>query len=68
MIVVFEKEYLRELYEKGETGDKKHHFQPEIVRKYKHCINLMRRVPDTNALLKYNGLNFENLKGNKAGV
>jgi proteic killer suppression protein len=68
MIVTFEKEYLRDLYETGKSDDKKHRFQPEIVHKYKHCINLMRRVPDTNALAKYNGLNFENLKGDKAGL
>jgi len=68
MIVTFEKEYLRDLYEIGKTDDKKHRFQPEIVQKYKHCINLMRRVPDTIALAKYNGLNFENLKGDKAGI
>jgi proteic killer suppression protein len=68
MIVTFEKEYLRDLYEAGKTDDKKHRFQPGIVRKYKQCINLMRRVPDTNALAKYNALNFENLKGDKQGI
>jgi len=68
MIVTFEKEYLCDLYEKGKTYDKKYRFQPEIVRKYKHCINLMRHVPDTISLAKYKGLNFENLKGVKAGI
>lgn len=68
MIVTFEKEYLRDLYETGKADDKRHRFQPEIVRKYQYCINLMRRVPDTNSLAKYNGLNFENLKGDKAGI
>jgi proteic killer suppression protein len=68
MIVTFEKEYLRDLYEKGKADDKKHRFQPEIVRKYKHCIDLMCRVSDTIALAKYNGLNFENLKGAKTGT
>ena len=68
MIVTFEKDYLRDLYETGKTADKKHRFQPEIVRKYKHCVNLMCRVPDTNALKKYNGLNFENLQGDKQGI
>ena len=68
MIVTFEKEYLRDLYETGETASKKHRFQPEIVRKYRLCISLMRRVPDTNALKKYNGLNFENLQGDKQGI
>ena len=50
MIVTFEKEYLLDLYETGKTSDKKYRFQPGIVRKYKQCINLMRRVPDINAL------------------
>ena len=68
MIVTFEKEYLRNLYESGKTKDKKHRFQPEIVRKYRQCINLMRRVPDTKALAKYHGLNFENLQGDKQGI
>jgi len=68
MIVTFEKEYLRDLYEIGKTTDKKHRFQPEIVWKYRQCINLMRRVSGTNALKKYNGLNFESLQGNKRGI
>jgi proteic killer suppression protein len=68
MIVTFEEKYLQELYAMGKTNDKTHRFQPEIVRKYQYCINLMRRSPDTNALTKYNSLNFENLKGDKAGI
>ena len=68
MIVTFEKEYLRDLYVLGKTTDKKYRFQPEIIRKYKHCINLLRNVPDTNALLQYNSLNFEKLIGNKQGL
>jgi proteic killer suppression protein len=68
MIVTFEKEYLRDLYETGRAADKKHRYQPEIVRKYRLCINLMRHVPDTNALAKYNGLNFKNLRGDKQGI
>ncbi|GHT71701.1 hypothetical protein AGMMS50239_40930 [Bacteroidia bacterium] len=67
MIVTFEEKYLQELYETGKATDKKHRYQPEIVRKYQYCIKLMHRVADTNALAKYNGLNFENLKGDKAG-
>ena len=68
MIVTFDKEYLRDLYETGKTKDKKYRFQPEIVRKYKHCIDFLRRVPNINAIAKYNGLHFENLKGDKTGV
>ena len=68
MIVTFEKNYLRDLYETGKTVDKKYRFQPEIVRKYKKCINLMRHAPDTKSLAKYNGLNLENLQGDKQGI
>jgi proteic killer suppression protein len=65
MIVYFEEKYLRDLYETGKTSDKKHRFQPETVRKYKQCINLLNSVPDTDALIKYNSLNFEKLSGDK---
>ncbi|GAB6012771.1 type II toxin-antitoxin system RelE/ParE family toxin [Viscerimonas tarda] len=57
-----------ELYEDGKTTDKKHRFQPEIVRKYKRCIDLMSDLPDSNALTKYNGLNYEKLQGDKKGL
>ncbi len=68
MIVTFDKKYLRDLYETGKTESKKFRFQPEIVEQDKRCINLMRRVSDTTELARYNGLNFENLKGDKQGV
>lgn len=32
MIVTFEEDYLRELYEDGQTSDKKHRYQPQICR------------------------------------
>jgi proteic killer suppression protein len=31
-------------------------------------IDVMIDQPDTSALKKYNGLNYENLKGDKAGL
>ena len=34
MVVKFEEKYLSEMYETGKSTDKKHRFQPEIVRKY----------------------------------
>ena len=68
MEVTFDKIYLKELYELGKTDDKKHRFQPEIVRKYIRVIDLMISQPDTMALLKYNALRYEQLKGDKAGL
>lgn len=68
MIVIFEKEYLRELYEHGNSRDKKHRYQPDVIRKYVRCVDLMRSVPEVKVLARYNGLNLEELKGNKSGV
>ena len=58
MIVTFDKEYLKELYESGKANDKKHHFQPEIIRRYKRCIDIMISVSNITALYKYNGIEF----------
>jgi proteic killer suppression protein len=68
MEVTFEKSYLQELYQTGKTTDKKYHFQPAIIRKYIRIIDLMIDQPNTLALKKYNGLNYEKLKGDKAGL
>lgn len=38
MIVIFDKDYLRELYLTGRS-DKKHRFQPEIISRYKRRID-----------------------------
>ncbi|MBN2765132.1 MAG: type II toxin-antitoxin system RelE/ParE family toxin [Paludibacteraceae bacterium] len=68
MIITFEKLYLQELYKKGNTSDKKHRFQPAIIRKYIRIIDLMISIENTSALLKYNSLNYERLSGNKPGI
>lgn len=65
MVVTFDKEYLKELYEFGKANDKKHRFQLDIVRRYKRCIDIMIGVPDITSLCKYNGLSFEKLSGDK---
>ena len=54
MIVAFEKDYLRELYETGKS-DKKHRFQPDIVKRYKRGIDYLKQARKV-------------LKGDKAGV
>lgn len=68
MTVTFEKTYLQELYEKGTTSDKKHRYQPDIVRRYRRCIELIKESPSITSLAKYNSLNYEELKGNKQGI
>ncbi|WP_294082809.1 type II toxin-antitoxin system RelE/ParE family toxin [Proteiniphilum sp. UBA5384] len=68
MIVTFEKRYLRDLYETGQTKEKKYRFQPEIVRKYKRCIDILINSSDVENLYTINALNYEVLKGDKKGI
>ncbi|MGN1239254.1 MAG: type II toxin-antitoxin system RelE/ParE family toxin [Paludibacteraceae bacterium] len=68
MVVVFDKTYLQELYQSGKTNDKRHRFQPDIIKRYQRCIDLMIVVPNADGLKQYRGLRFEALKGDKAGL
>lgn len=68
MIVVFDQTYLRELFENGKTSDKKHRFQPDIVKRYRKRIETLIGVPSPESLYKFNSLNFEALEGDKAGM
>lgn len=67
MEIVFNEEYLREMYVTGKT-DKKHRFQPQIIRKYIRVIDLMKNTDNTLGLCRYNSLNYEKLIGDKVGL
>jgi len=68
MIVVFEKTYLKELYEHGKASDKKHRFQPDIVKRYKNRINYLTKITSKEELYLIRSLHFEALKGDKNGL
>lgn len=68
MKVLFDKDYLSNLYEKGDSGDKKHRFQPQVVKKYKKVVDLMIESPNVLSLAKYNSLHYEKLTGDKKGL
>jgi proteic killer suppression protein len=68
MEIMFEKRYLRELYETGKTSDKKHRFQPEIIKAYAKCVYRMEEAAVPEELYKYRSLRFETLKGDKKGL
>lgn len=55
------------MYITGQT-DKKHRYQPQVVRKYIRVIDVMMETPNVQELLRYNSLNYEKLKGDKAGL
>lgn len=68
MQIVFDKEYLSELYYTGKCNDKRHRFQPQIIRKYKTQIDLLSACGKMENLYKFKSLHFEALKGDKAGL
>lgn len=68
MIVTFEEEYLRELYEDGRCKGKKHRYQPDIVRRYQKGINFLIFAERIEDLWKQKSLNYEILSGDKAGI
>lgn len=55
MEVVFNETYLQEMYRTGQT-DKKHRYQPQIIRKYIRVIDTMIDTPDVQGLLRYRSL------------
>ena len=68
MEVKFNKEYLSDLYYKGKTKDKSNRFQPSIVKRYIRCIDYLYSAIKPEELYQYRSLNFEALKGDKAGM
>ena len=68
MLVIFEEEYLKDLYHKGKCSEKKHRFQPEIIKRYQQRIDLLISVPGPETLYQYNSLHFELLTGDRAGL
>lgn len=68
MKITFDKEYLSELYYKGICSDKKHRYQPQIVKRYIRVLDIMSSLDTVEALFRYNGLNYEVLTGDKKGV
>jgi len=68
MDIKFEKEYLEQLYKTGQSNDKKHRFQPNIVNKYRKTIDILESVNVVEDLFRYHSLNYEKLHGDKEGL
>ena len=68
MEIVFEKDYLRELFYDGEARDKHHRYQPHVIRKYVRVVNILDSVNNPADLLRYRSLHYEKLAGDKAGL
>lgn len=68
MAVTFDKEYLRVLYEEGRCSDKKHRYQPDIIRRYQKAVNFLKDASSIESLWLIRSLNYEVLEGDKAGI
>ncbi len=68
MKIVFEKEYLEELYVTGKAKSKKYRFQKEIIHKYKQTIDKLRVADKIEDLFLFKSLNYEKLIGDKKGL
>ena len=68
MYVEFGERYLLDLYKFGRTRDKKHRFQPEVIRKYQKAVFVLFSVDNISDLQQYNALRYEVLKGDKIGI
>jgi len=68
MEINFEKEYLKELYENGKTRNKKHRFQPNVIKKYIQTSDKLKVAKNTEELYPIISLNYERLTGDKKGI
>ena len=65
MFIEFDKDYLRELFEQGRTSDKKHRYQPEVIKGYQKAVASLKRAINVEMLYRLNSLNYEVLKETK---
>lgn len=68
MQVSFKEDYLKELYVDGKAHDRKHRYQPPIIKKYRKVIDLMMVQNNVFGLTKYGSLHYEHLHGDKEGL
>ena len=65
MEIEFDKEYLSEFYYVGKATDKKHRFQPQIIKRYVRCFDLPESIASAETFYPYHSLNYKVLSGNK---
>ena len=61
MVIEYEKEYLKELYNDGKCKNKNYRFQKQVVMKYQKRIDTLMAATRIEDLFVFNSLNFEAL-------
>lgn len=68
MKIVFEKDYLEQLYAEGKARGKKYRFPKGLISKYKQTIDKLRVANKVEDLYPFKCLNYEKLIGDKKGL
>lgn len=68
MYIEFDQKYLQELYTEGKTSDKKHRYQPEVIRGYQKAVFLLSSAKRIEDLFLNHSLNYEALQGDKKDI
>ena len=68
MKVIYGQQYLKDLHQNKKTTDKKHRYQPSVIKKYIKIIDLMIEAKTIQDIVRINSLRYEKLLGNKQGV
>ena len=68
MKIVFEKDYLEQLYAEGKARGKKYRFPKGLISKYKQTIDKLRVANRVEDLYLFKSLNYEKLIGDKKGL
>lgn len=63
MIIEYDKDYLRELYDSGKCKNKKYRFDASVIKKYQKRIDTLIGAKRIEDLFVFNSLNFEALSG-----
>ncbi|MCT4613917.1 MAG: type II toxin-antitoxin system RelE/ParE family toxin [Marinifilaceae bacterium] len=68
MKIVFENDYLEQLYTDGKAKGKKYRYPEGVVKKYKQTIDKLRVANRVEDLFPFKSLNYEKLIGDKKGL
>lgn len=68
MKIVFEKDYLEQLYAEGKAKGKKYRYPKGLISKYKQTIDKLRVANRVEDLYPFKSLNYEKLIGDKKGL
>ncbi len=68
MKIVFEKDYLEQLYSDGKAKGKKYRYPKGVISKYRQTIDKLRVAEKVEDLFFLRSLNYEKLIGDKIGL